>query len=95
MSLCQDATTASSFPLINDFLRSLNRGGRGSGFMPDNDGNTELMSPASFVKVEAARRRAEVRLAFIVQDTGQDTAHAFSELKRQKLNSWVPWCCVP
>jgi hypothetical protein len=52
-------------PLIRDFFKSENRGGRGSAFLPDNEGKTELISPASLVKVEAARRNVEVRVHFI------------------------------
>jgi hypothetical protein len=67
VSLCHDANTASSLPLINDFFKSLNRLGSGSAFLPDNDGKTELMSPDSLVRVEAALRKVEVRVLFIFQ----------------------------
>lgn len=53
-SLCHDRVTASSLPLINCRFTSLKRAASGSGALPDNEGKTELMSPASLVKVEAA-----------------------------------------
>jgi hypothetical protein len=52
--------------LTSDFFRSLNRGANGSGFLPDRDGNTELMSPTSFVNVDTARRNVDWKTPFIV-----------------------------
>lgn len=53
-------------PLIRDLLMSANRGGNGSAGLPDRDGNTELMSPASFViMVDAALRHADNRACFM------------------------------
>jgi hypothetical protein len=51
--------------LTSDFFRSLNRGANGSGFLPDRDGNTELMSPTSFVNVDTARRNVDGKTPFI------------------------------
>lgn len=47
---------------MSDLFRSANRAGSGSGALPDNEGNTELMSPASLVRVDAARRSVERRV---------------------------------
>ena len=41
--------------------------GNGSGFLPDRDGKTELISPASLVRVDTARRNVEVMLPFIME----------------------------